>query len=183
MEPEESSHVTTPVSKNDDSTNLPQSPTCTDIVGRLSRSASATVMTTMTNAASHIENGNTGRTATDSCAVAASRSNNPPSVPDDVSDIDVAEHNSRTSVAGIMLHTDESSAEEHQQQQQKQQLQEEASGSTVEYGTEQHPIPPLSTYYAVPPRADRIWESDRQAHECRRCGRRFSFLVRRHHCR
>ncbi|ORY96888.1 hypothetical protein BCR43DRAFT_440430 [Syncephalastrum racemosum] len=29
----------------------------------------------------------------------------------------------------------------------------------------------------------RVWESDRQAAECRRCGRRFNFLVRRHHCR
>ncbi|CAO3589453.1 unnamed protein product [Absidia cylindrospora] len=27
------------------------------------------------------------------------------------------------------------------------------------------------------------WESDRQASECRRCGRRFNFLIRRHHCR
>ncbi|ORX49071.1 FYVE/PHD zinc finger protein [Hesseltinella vesiculosa] len=28
-----------------------------------------------------------------------------------------------------------------------------------------------------------IWENDRQASECRRCNRRFNFLVRRHHCR
>ncbi|RUS35352.1 FYVE zinc finger-domain-containing protein [Jimgerdemannia flammicorona] len=27
------------------------------------------------------------------------------------------------------------------------------------------------------------WESDVDAHDCRRCGRRFTFLVRRHHCR
>ncbi|SAM02239.1 hypothetical protein [Absidia glauca] len=34
-----------------------------------------------------------------------------------------------------------------------------------------------------PPRPRHVWESDRQASECRRCNRRFSFLVRRHHCR
>ncbi|KAI7866832.1 hypothetical protein BDF14DRAFT_1693866, partial [Spinellus fusiger] len=28
-----------------------------------------------------------------------------------------------------------------------------------------------------------VWESDQQAHDCRRCSRRFNFLVRRHHCR
>ncbi|KAI8065804.1 hypothetical protein BC940DRAFT_223078, partial [Gongronella butleri] len=28
-----------------------------------------------------------------------------------------------------------------------------------------------------------VWENDRQAAECRRCNRRFNFLVRRHHCR
>ncbi|KAL9541975.1 hypothetical protein MBANPS3_008843 [Mucor bainieri] len=33
------------------------------------------------------------------------------------------------------------------------------------------------------PRAQRVWEMDRQAPECRRCHRRFNFLVRRHHCR
>ncbi|RUS22788.1 hypothetical protein BC937DRAFT_86930 [Endogone sp. FLAS-F59071] len=27
------------------------------------------------------------------------------------------------------------------------------------------------------------WESDVDAHDCRRCGRKFTFLVRRHHCR
>ncbi|KAI8989287.1 FYVE zinc finger-domain-containing protein [Pilobolus umbonatus] len=35
----------------------------------------------------------------------------------------------------------------------------------------------------IPPRSQRVWEMDRQAPECRRCHRRFSFLVRRHHCR
>ncbi|KAI8076843.1 uncharacterized protein BX664DRAFT_48209 [Halteromyces radiatus] len=34
-----------------------------------------------------------------------------------------------------------------------------------------------------PPRPRHVWESDRQASECRRCNRRFNFLVRRHHCR
>ncbi|KAI9321009.1 hypothetical protein BX666DRAFT_1913567 [Dichotomocladium elegans] len=29
----------------------------------------------------------------------------------------------------------------------------------------------------------RVWEADRHAAECRRCNRRFNFLVRRHHCR
>lgn len=29
----------------------------------------------------------------------------------------------------------------------------------------------------------RVWESDKDANECRRCKRRFNFLVRRHHCR
>ncbi|KAI7880734.1 FYVE-domain-containing protein [Lichtheimia hyalospora FSU 10163] len=29
----------------------------------------------------------------------------------------------------------------------------------------------------------RVWEADRHASECRRCNRRFNFLVRRHHCR
>ncbi|KAI8379567.1 FYVE zinc finger-domain-containing protein [Radiomyces spectabilis] len=33
------------------------------------------------------------------------------------------------------------------------------------------------------PQRRKVWESDRQASECRRCGRRFNFLVRRHHCR
>lgn len=30
---------------------------------------------------------------------------------------------------------------------------------------------------------NRVWESDKDANECRRCKRRFNFLVRRHHCR
>ncbi|OAD76043.1 hypothetical protein PHYBLDRAFT_110566 [Phycomyces blakesleeanus NRRL 1555(-)] len=33
------------------------------------------------------------------------------------------------------------------------------------------------------PRTLHVWEADRQALECRRCARRFNFLVRRHHCR
>jgi hypothetical protein len=33
------------------------------------------------------------------------------------------------------------------------------------------------------PRSQRVWEMDRQAPECRKCHRRFNFLVRRHHCR
>lgn len=33
------------------------------------------------------------------------------------------------------------------------------------------------------PRSQRVWELDRHAPECRRCHRRFNFLVRRHHCR
>ncbi|KAI8375786.1 FYVE zinc finger-domain-containing protein [Blakeslea trispora] len=36
---------------------------------------------------------------------------------------------------------------------------------------------------ALLPRSQRVWEMDRQAPECRRCYRRFNFLVRRHHCR
>lgn len=35
----------------------------------------------------------------------------------------------------------------------------------------------------LPPRSQRVWELDRHAPECRRCHRRFNFLVRRHHCR
>lgn len=30
---------------------------------------------------------------------------------------------------------------------------------------------------------NRVWESDKDTNECRRCKRRFNFLVRRHHCR
>jgi hypothetical protein len=30
---------------------------------------------------------------------------------------------------------------------------------------------------------NRVWESDKDANECRRCKRRFNFLLRRHHCR
>ncbi|KAI9305117.1 hypothetical protein BJ944DRAFT_162312 [Cunninghamella echinulata] len=33
------------------------------------------------------------------------------------------------------------------------------------------------------PRPRRTWESDRQTSECRKCNRKFNFLVRRHHCR
>ncbi|KAI8979844.1 hypothetical protein BDF20DRAFT_871986 [Mycotypha africana] len=40
-----------------------------------------------------------------------------------------------------------------------------------------------STATTLPPRSQRIWEMDRQASECRRCHRKFNFLVRRHHCR
>ncbi|KAG2187515.1 hypothetical protein INT44_005204 [Umbelopsis vinacea] len=29
----------------------------------------------------------------------------------------------------------------------------------------------------------RVWEADKDANDCRRCKRRFNFLVRRHHCR
>lgn len=30
---------------------------------------------------------------------------------------------------------------------------------------------------------NRVWEADKDASDCRRCKRRFNFLVRRHHCR
>lgn len=40
-----------------------------------------------------------------------------------------------------------------------------------------------STANGLLPRSQRVWEMDRQAPECRRCHRRFNFLVRRHHCR
>jgi hypothetical protein len=40
-----------------------------------------------------------------------------------------------------------------------------------------------STVNGLLPRSQRVWEMDRQASECRRCHRRFNFLVRRHHCR
>lgn len=40
-----------------------------------------------------------------------------------------------------------------------------------------------STTNGLLPRSQRVWEMDRQAPECRRCHRRFNFLVRRHHCR
>lgn len=40
-----------------------------------------------------------------------------------------------------------------------------------------------STVNGLLPRSQRVWEMDRQAPECRRCHRRFNFLVRRHHCR
>lgn len=40
-----------------------------------------------------------------------------------------------------------------------------------------------STTPGLLPRSQRVWEMDRQAPECRRCHRRFNFLVRRHHCR
>ena len=40
-----------------------------------------------------------------------------------------------------------------------------------------------STVSGLLPRSQRVWEMDRQAPECRRCHRRFNFLVRRHHCR
>ncbi|KAI8070216.1 hypothetical protein BDF21DRAFT_344506 [Thamnidium elegans] len=40
-----------------------------------------------------------------------------------------------------------------------------------------------STVVGLLPRSQRVWEMDRQAPECRRCHRRFNFLVRRHHCR
>ncbi|CAO3674963.1 unnamed protein product [Rhizopus stolonifer] len=33
------------------------------------------------------------------------------------------------------------------------------------------------------PRSQRVWELNRHASECRRCYRRFNFLIRRHHCR
>ncbi|KAI7902292.1 FYVE zinc finger-domain-containing protein [Cokeromyces recurvatus] len=33
------------------------------------------------------------------------------------------------------------------------------------------------------PRSHKVWELDRQVTDCRRCHRRFNFLVRRHHCR
>jgi FYVE zinc finger len=51
-----------------------------------------------------------------------------------------------------------------------------------------HPPPPVS----VLPRSQSqsltistssVWEADKDASECRRCKRRFNFLVRRHHCR
>lgn len=43
--------------------------------------------------------------------------------------------------------------------------------------------PPTTSTVGLLPRSQRVWEMDRQAPECRRCHRRFNFLVRRHHCR
>ncbi|KAI9265923.1 hypothetical protein BY458DRAFT_513040 [Sporodiniella umbellata] len=40
-----------------------------------------------------------------------------------------------------------------------------------------------STKGSILPKSQRVWEPDRHASECRRCHRRFNFLVRRHHCR
>ncbi|CEP07180.1 hypothetical protein [Parasitella parasitica] len=42
---------------------------------------------------------------------------------------------------------------------------------------------PTTLHGGLLPRSQRVWEMDRQAPECRRCHRRFNFLVRRHHCR
>lgn len=44
-------------------------------------------------------------------------------------------------------------------------------------------VSPSTLNGALLPRSQRVWEMDRQAPECRRCHRRFNFLVRRHHCR
>lgn len=44
-------------------------------------------------------------------------------------------------------------------------------------------VSPSSLSSGLLPRSQRVWEMDRQAPECRRCHRRFNFLVRRHHCR
>ncbi|KAI9333746.1 FYVE zinc finger-domain-containing protein [Pilaira anomala] len=44
-------------------------------------------------------------------------------------------------------------------------------------------VSPSTTVVGLLPRSQRVWEMDRQAPECRRCHRRFNFLVRRHHCR
>ncbi|KAI8092314.1 FYVE zinc finger-domain-containing protein [Gilbertella persicaria] len=44
-------------------------------------------------------------------------------------------------------------------------------------------VHPGTQHTGILPRSQRVWEMDRQAPECRRCHRRFNFLVRRHHCR
>lgn len=44
-------------------------------------------------------------------------------------------------------------------------------------------VNPSTTSGGLLPRSQRVWEMDRQAPECRRCHRRFNFLIRRHHCR
>lgn len=44
-------------------------------------------------------------------------------------------------------------------------------------------VNPTTSLVGLLPRSQRVWEMDRQAPECRRCHRRFNFLVRRHHCR
>ncbi|GAN05782.1 phosphatidylinositol(3)-phosphate binding protein [Mucor ambiguus] len=44
-------------------------------------------------------------------------------------------------------------------------------------------VSPSTLNGSLLPRSQRVWEMDRQAPECRRCHRRFNFLVRRHHCR
>ncbi|CAO3644217.1 unnamed protein product [Mucor fragilis] len=44
-------------------------------------------------------------------------------------------------------------------------------------------VSPSNLNGSILPRSQRVWEMDRQAPECRRCHRRFNFLVRRHHCR
>ncbi|KAI8365508.1 FYVE zinc finger-domain-containing protein [Choanephora cucurbitarum] len=54
----------------------------------------------------------------------------------------------------------------------------QVSSESEEDVTEERIIQPVHL-----PRSQRVWEMDRQAPECRRCHRRFNFLVRRHHCR
>ncbi|KAG2213225.1 hypothetical protein INT46_001586 [Mucor plumbeus] len=55
--------------------------------------------------------------------------------------------------------------------------------STSSRGRSVSSVSPSSLSSGLLPRSQRVWEMDRQAPECRRCHRRFNFLVRRHHCR
>ncbi|KAM3588813.1 hypothetical protein VKS41_001249 [Umbelopsis sp. WA50703] len=71
-------------------------------------------------------------------------------------------------------------------------IQNDTSNEETVYFFQSNIIPPSSTtpisptFARVQPSNDmphRTWESDKDANECRRCKRRFNFLVRRHHCR
>ncbi|KAI8647484.1 FYVE zinc finger-domain-containing protein [Parasitella parasitica] len=67
------------------------------------------------------------------------------------------------------------------------------SNSNIAYTTQNSPpsirgrsassASPTTLNGSLLPRSQRVWEMDRQAPECRRCHRRFNFLIRRHHCR
>ncbi|KAG2212681.1 hypothetical protein INT47_000658 [Mucor saturninus] len=59
-----------------------------------------------------------------------------------------------------------------------------APQTTMSRGRSSSSVNPTTTSpVGLLPRSQRVWEMDRQAPECRRCHRRFNFLVRRHHCR
>lgn len=57
------------------------------------------------------------------------------------------------------------------------------SPQTTSRGRSSSSVNPTTAVVGLLPRSQRVWEMDRQAPECRRCHRRFNFLVRRHHCR
>ncbi|KAI9023684.1 FYVE zinc finger-domain-containing protein [Phycomyces nitens] len=151
-----------------------QSPTLTDLVGCLSRSASATVMTTIANAELHMRHEATpGQTAVASCtamaAAAKASTNTPHSTPEEEAESEPAQFEEEY----IPTNTPDSSSI----------VQSDSSIHEEEEEMERQTIRSERTLTEPAPRTLHVWEADRQALECRRCARRFNFLVRRHHCR
>jgi hypothetical protein len=91
--------------------------------------------------------------------------------------------------------TDNNTIPQQQEEEEEEEDEEETRNTLPEIAAA--PLPPVinnnrtrsastatpSTVNGLLPRSQRVWEMDRQASECRRCHRRFNFLVRRHHCR
>ncbi|KAG0165669.1 hypothetical protein DFQ30_008158 [Apophysomyces sp. BC1015] len=167
----------------EDNDNDSNSPAPADLAGHLSRSASAPVITTMTNAKPRLNTPGPTYTAAVAAAAAAAVTMTANAAASSSAATNSSEEDSDNSRLGqleqepqarrrgeqiLYSDTDESHTTDEEEEED-----EDEERQTI--GSERTVVDPY--------RGQRVWEADQQASECRRCGRRFNFLVRRHHCR